>query len=106
MASMGKNFTKEQNTVCVLLFLSFVLGIIAIYFNKVDGIIVGGRTAVYIAIALVPATLIYLRDIYRPLSAVLLANLSGLTIGSGIGFLGKWYVLQNPSKFWLARNGS
>lgn len=97
---MGKNFNKEQNTVCLLLFVSFLAGVIGIYFNKVGGIRVG-RYAIFAAIALVPITFLYLKKFFEVLNAVTLASLAGLTFGAGIGFIGLWYIYDNPSRMWF-----
>lgn len=99
-SSVGRNFNRDQNTVCVLLFVSFVTGIVGVYFNRVGGIRVG-RYAIFTAIALVPVCFLYLRKFYEVLNAVLLASLSGMTIGGGIGMLGMWYITQNPNRMWL-----
>ncbi len=97
---MGKNFNREQNTVCLLLFVSFVAGIICIYFNRVGGIRVGSY-AISTAICLVPLTFLYLKKVHDVLNAVLLASLGGLTFGAGVGLTGVWYVSENPSRMWL-----
>jgi hypothetical protein len=97
---VGKNFNKERNTVCLLLLVSFVAGIIGVYFNKVGGVRFG-RYAIFAAIALVPVTFLYLRKLYEVLNAGLLASLGGLTFGAGVGLTGVWYVSENPSRMWL-----
>jgi uncharacterized membrane protein YqjE len=97
---VGKNFNREQNTVCILLLISFVLGVTSIYFKKLGGIPIG-KNAIYVGIAFVPLTFLYLRKFFDVLNAVALASVSGLTFGAGVGFVGLWYVFENPSRMWL-----
>ena len=95
---MGGDFSKEQKTVCVLLFASFILGIFGIYFNRVGGIKIGRYSTIFLAVALVPLTFLYLRKIYDVLDAVLTASLAGLLSGVGLGFVGLWIVTENVSR--------
>ena len=99
---MGKNFTKDQKVICLLLLLSFLLGVISIYFNKIGGVQVGHGTAIYTAVALVPLTFLYLRKFFDVLDAVLLASIGGLGVGCGVGFFGLWIVTENSSRIPLA----
>lgn len=94
---MGRDFTKEQKTVCALLLASFILGVFAIYFNRIGQVQVGGKNAIYCAIALMPLTLLYVRKTWsETIASVLTASLAGITLGGGFGFFGLGFGLSAP----------